>query len=238
MKPAPAALLGIGLLSIPALAAALWLGPRVPAAWQPAFRVAGYVYFLAGALWISRGRWSLADLGWMPAGARFTLLVGAPLVAGRALMLYGLGYSVWNAGLPFARIAADALLAFAVVAPVEETVFRGLIYRALEDWRGARAAIFGSSVAYALWHAASGVPAILAGFLFGALYSAMRWRARGIAGIVLVHGAAEFISRMSQGSRDVDGHGASLALIALGYCLTMVSPFLIWKAPHRPPAAP
>ncbi len=227
MKQAPAALLGVALLSIPALAAALWLGPRVPAAWQLAFRLAGYVYFLAGVLWISRRRWSLANLGWISSGIGFTLLVGAPLLAGRVLMLYGLGSNLWNGSLPGTQLAADALLAFGVVALVQETMFRGLIYRALEDWRGTRAAILGSSAAFALWYAPSGVSGILGGFLFGLLYAAMRWRARGIVGIILIHGAAEFISRTTPGS--VSAQAMRPGLIALGYCLTMATPLLIWK---------
>jgi hypothetical protein len=49
-------------------------------------------------------------------------------------------------------LIGDVLFYLLLVGVTEELVFRGLMYRALEEWRGTRWAIWGTTIAFGLWH--------------------------------------------------------------------------------------
>ena len=116
---------------------------------------------------------------------------------------------------------------FAFVALTEELLFRGLIYRALLGWGGARWAIYGSSVGFMLWHVfGQGGLVGLAMLLYGWIFALIRWRAGGIWGLVVVHGLIDFTAVRLMPTLDVAGMGrpavphpglllAGLALILL-----------------------
>jgi membrane protease YdiL (CAAX protease family) len=71
---------------------------------------------------------------------------------------------------------------------VEELLFRGLVYRLLEDWRGVRWAVWGSSIGFGLWHIfGQGPLAGLATALIGLLFALMRLRGGGIIGLIILH---------------------------------------------------
>src|SRR5512141_1552263 len=73
-------------------------------------------------------------------------------------------------------------------ALLEELLFRGLIYRLLEDWRGPRWAVWGSSAGFLLWHVfGQGLLIGFATLLIGLLFALLRRRGGGILGLVVLH---------------------------------------------------
>lgn len=54
--------------------------------------------------------------------------------------------------LTWLQVVGDILYYFGLVAVIEEFIFRGLLYHALDEWRGARWAIWGSTAGFILFH--------------------------------------------------------------------------------------
>jgi membrane protease YdiL (CAAX protease family) len=94
-----------------------------------------------------------------------------------------------------------AVLTMVVVAPiVEEVLFRGLAYGALEKRLGAGAAILGSSLLFALFHLQ--VLAFVPLFCLGLVLCWARWKCGSIALPILLHafnnGLATFLLKVSE----------------------------------------
>lgn len=196
LQPAVRALIEIVLLFLPALPAYLWLWPNVDGTpWSTPVQVAVYLYFLAGCLLIGMRRWSPSQLGLNRQGIGLSLACGviilAAIILGRLATNLPSEIQPFNAGL----LAVDVLFYFGLVGLIEELLFRGVIYQALDQWRGARWAIWGSSLAFGLYHIGRVGLTGAAGLGFiGLILGVIRWRAGGIVGLILVHGAIDVLS--------------------------------------------
>jgi membrane protease YdiL (CAAX protease family) len=92
--------------------------------------------------------------------------------------------------------AGWARTACGLVGLVEELLLRGLVYRALYEWRGTRLAILGSSPAFGLSQAGwMGVLGALGVSLIGAVFGMIRWRSGGIVALIAVHGLLDIIGK-------------------------------------------
>lgn len=235
------ALLEVGLLFLPAVPAYLWLWPAVAGtdAWFPV-QILAYLYFLVGTLLIGLRRWNAAQLGLNRLGLGLSLAWGAALVAGRTLVLLGTTLAS-AAGLPPpGKIVSDVLFYILAVGLVEELLFRGLMYRALEDRLGRRWALLGSSVAFGLYHLGSGgLVGVIGTVLLGLYLGGIRLRAGGIVGLVLVHGvsdiAALWLAPSLESASLLEARILHPELIVLGYALIGASAFTLWR-PHLHPA--
>ena len=71
-----------------------------------------------------------------------------------------------------------------------------------------RWAIWGTSLGFMLWHVpGQGLLVGLAGFIIGLVFALVRWRAGGIAGLILVHGLADITSAELLPSIDINQLG-------------------------------
>ncbi len=193
LRPEISALLETGLLFLPAVPALIWLWPNLPGRWVDPVQALVYVYFFAGACWIGRKRWSRDALGLVSRGLVLGLVCGGVLIGEQFLAYAALGLPPAWRPIDLPSLLWDIFFYFALVGLVEELLFRGLIFRALLDWLGPAAAIFGSALAFALWHIGWAGPLIVAHFLIGIFWGLVRWRAGGILGLVFVHGLTDLI---------------------------------------------
>jgi len=234
MKQLPRPLLEFGVMFLPSIPAYLWVWPNISGVQEQAFQVVVYFYFLAGALWIGLRRWNLSQLGLNWQGLWLSLACGLALLMGRLLVIFSVSWS--QPALPFnlARLGGEILFYFGLVGLVEELLFRGLLYRILEEWGGVRWAIWGTSVGFVLWHVfGQGLLGALAGFIFGLVFALVRWRAGGIAGLILIHGLADITSVELMPSLDLTQLERPAitqpALLILGYVLIFLIPVYLWK---------
>ncbi|MHB1133561.1 MAG: CPBP family intramembrane glutamic endopeptidase [Chloroflexota bacterium] len=231
------ALFWLGLLFLPGLPAYLWLFPAVNGtAAEHWLGVAIFFYFLGGALLIARGRWSLAELG--VNGRGLALSLGAGLAFGLAVLVGTMGTNLPLASRPPDPwlLAGDALLFFGLVGPIEELLFRGLLYRALLDWRGLRWAILGSALAFGVYHyGRSGLLAALGIAVVGLVWGLIRWRAGGVVGLMLVHGAADTLAHAlwpEAATAPVDSwYVTNHFFVLLGDALLLALILYLWR-PH------
>lgn len=83
-----------------------------------------------------------------------------------------------------AVLAASSLL----VGCWEEILYRGVVFNALREWKGAKAAVWGSSLLFTVMHIqaqpVAGWPSI---FLFGMLAALLRLRGLGLIPLITVH---------------------------------------------------
>jgi membrane protease YdiL (CAAX protease family) len=234
MKLIPRSLVEVGILFLPSIPAYLWLWPNVSGVRQQVAQILVYFYFLAGALWIGLRRWNLNQLGLNWKGLGLSLVCGLALLVGRLLVIFSVSWNQPSPPFNPARLGGEILYYFGLVGLVEELLFRGLLYRILEDWRGARWAIWGTSLGFVLWHVfGQGLLVGLAGFIIGLLFALVRWRAGGIAGLILVHGLADITSAELLPSIDISQLGRPViihpALLILGYLLIFLAPVYLWK---------
>jgi membrane protease YdiL (CAAX protease family) len=213
------ALAEVVLLFTPAIPAYLWLWPAVSGTrWLTSVQVGVYLYFLAGSLAIGLRRWSLSQLGLNRRGILLSLACGLAFILGRTLVL--LGTNLWAGLRPIAplQLAGDVLYYIAAVGLAEELLFRGLIYHALETLRGPRLALWGSAVAFGLYHIGVG---------------GIRWRAGGILGLILVHGLIDVAAiEMAPVLTSWDFSSVQIphpSLIALGYLVIGALLVYLWK---------
>jgi len=94
----------------------------------------------------------------------------------------------------FTRIIGEIFFYFALVGFIEELLFRGLVYRALLDWRGSGLAILGSSIGFALWHVVWAGPLAITHLILGFVFALVRWRAGGILGLIVAHGLFDLVA--------------------------------------------
>jgi membrane protease YdiL (CAAX protease family) len=240
LPPGPSALVEVGLLFLPAIPAYLWLWPNLQGdnAWIAQALV--YVYFLAGAIFIGRRRWSWGELGFNPGGLWLSLGSTLALLLGRLFIILSVRWKLAPPPLDPARLALDVLYYFGLVALVEELLFRGLIYRALESWGGVRWALWGSSAGFMLWHIFGQGPLIgLTTLVIGLVFALLRWRAGSILGLIVLHGLWDLQSvlQVPGDSSQVLAQGrpelTQPALAEVGTALLVLVPLYLWLVHPR-----
>lgn len=230
-----AAFVEVGLLFLPGIPAFFWLWPNVrDTAWNTPVQMLAYVYMLTGSLWIGRRRWSWGELGFNWKGLALSLVCGLALFGGRTLVILAVQWPGTPDPLTLSRVVEDILYYFGLVALIEEFIFRGLIYRALDEWRGVRWAIWGSTVCFILFHIGWHSPLQLLGALIiGLIFVAIRWRAGSIVGLILTHGLIDIGAvwmlpelRLEELGRPEIIHPGYLLL---GYSLIVSVPLYLWQ---------
>jgi membrane protease YdiL (CAAX protease family) len=229
---------------LPGIPAYLWLWPTVGGtAWEMPVQAAVYLYFLAGSLLIGLRRWSLGELGLNRQGLGLSLVCGGTFLAGRTLVLLATDLPLELQPVTPSRLAGEILFYFGLVGFVEELLFRGLIYRALDTWRGTAPAIWGSALAFGLYHVGGQGPlGGLGTFIAGVVFGAIRWRAGGIVGLIVVHGLIDLVTvEMApdltiQQLRQV--HIVHPVLVILGYALMLAVLLYLWKKVATPSVSP
>jgi membrane protease YdiL (CAAX protease family) len=218
---------------VPGIPAYIWLWPNVRGTgWLDLAQLIVYLYILAGTLYVGLRRWRPTDLGLNRRGIGLGVACGVVLAAGRVLVVVGTDLP---AAAPFAvdRLAGEVAFYFGVVALVEELLFRGLVYRALLEWRGLGWALWGSSFAFGLYHLLGHGPlGGLGTFLIGVVLACVRWRAGGIAGVVFAHGLIDVLSAELTPGLRASRFGAvaitSPALAMAGTLLIVGLPLYLW----------
>jgi membrane protease YdiL (CAAX protease family) len=239
LEPSQSALLEVGLLFLPGIPAYLWLWPFFGSTdWLLLAQSVVYLYFLLGTLFIGLRRWDWGALGVNRQGIGFSLGCGLVLLVGRHLVLFSTDIPRDFPGLDLERLILDILFYFLLVGLVEELLFRGLIYRAFDDWRGHRWAIWGSATAFGFYHiGASGLAGVAGGVVVGLIFGLIRWRAGGILGLVLVHGLIDVA--VVEANPQLNSYLTSQlrilypGLLILGYGLLMALILYLWKMPAR-----
>jgi membrane protease YdiL (CAAX protease family) len=193
LHPSLVGLLEVGLMCLPAIPAYLWVWPNLRGAALDLWQVFVYLYIIAGTVFIGRRRYSWDQLGLNRKGIWLALGSGLALLAARLSIILGIDWTVQPAPLTWLGLAGKLLYYFGLVGLGEELLFRGLIYRLLEDWPEAhhstRWAIWGSSVGFVLWHIFGQGPLVgFASLLIGLLFALIRWRGGGIVGLIILHG--------------------------------------------------
>ena len=194
------------------------------------------MYFLAGGLIIGRRRWSWDQLGLNRRGLGLSLISGAVLIIGRILMTLSV---TWPGGSPtvtIGQLLGDIVFYFVFVGFTEELLFRGVIYRAFDEWRGARWAIWGSALMFGVYHAGWQGVAAVGTLLFGVIFAVIRWRAGSIVGLIVVHGLMDVsASLMLPGLEMQQLRQVTLSfplMLITGYALILIVPIYLWKFYH------
>ncbi len=228
------ALLEIGILFLPGIPAFFWLWPNVKGASEVVVEIVVYMYLLAGCLFIGLRRWNLSELGLNRQGIWLSLVCGLGLLGGRTLVILAVGWPGVPEALTPQKILGDILFYFGLIGVIEELIFRGLMYRALQEWRGHHWAIWGSTLGFILYHIGWRSPAqALGALIIGVIFAAIRWRAGGIVGLILVHGAIDVGSVWMLPELRIEDMGTPeivhpIALIT-GYLMILAIPIYLWR---------
>jgi len=99
----------------------------------------------------------------------------------------------------FPQDRAERVAFFAVVITVaacEELIYRGFVQRILQDWPGnvVVAGIFGSAAMFGLAHIYQGRRGLLATFVVGVIFSAIRWWTGSLVPAAVAHFVADFMA--------------------------------------------
>ncbi len=97
----------------------------------------------------------------------------------------------------------------------EEILYRGVLLNAIRDWKGTRAAIWGSSILFTIMHVqaqpVSQWPSI---FLSGVLFAVMRMQGVGLIWLISVHAAYDALALLgSAGRESIQGLSVLLFLL-------------------------
>lgn len=221
---------------LPAIPAYLWMWPKLSGTSLLIIQSLVYIYILGGTLFIGLRRLNWSQLGLNKNGIGLSLFCGLVLLVGRLLIIFSITWAIRPAQLTLLRLLGDLIYYFGLVGLVEELLFRGLIYRLMEDWHGVRWAIWGSSIGFMLWHVFGQGPLMgIATLLIGLIFALIRWRAGGILGLILVHGLYDLETALlvSEDNALVLSQGAleirALGLVYLGLSLLVLVPILLWK---------
>lgn len=236
LQPGTAALLEVLVLFLPAIPAYLWMWPNVQGASEWVAQILVYVYVLAGTLWIGLRRWNLEQLGINRKGMWLSLVCALAILGGRFSAIQAVAWTVSPPQFSLFGLAGRILYYFGLVGLVEELLFRGLVYRALDAWLGVKWAIWGSSAGFLLWHIFGQGPLIgLSSMAIGLIFALIRWRAGGIVGLILLHGlydlesvllvAEDNVKIISAGRPEI----SQPLLIYLGLGLMLAVPIYLWK---------
>ena len=238
-KPLPPYLSGlieVGVMFLPGIPAYLWIWPNVKGIQNDIFQIVVYVYILVGTLFIGLRRYRGSQLGLNRNGIWLSLGCALVLLTSRLMIILGFTWTVHPPPLTWLRLVGNVLYYFCLVGLVEELLFRGLLYRLLEDWRGVRWAIWGSSIAFIFWHIFGQGP--LAGFsalLIGLLFALLRWRGGGIVGLIVLHALWDLETTLllsSSNAEILDLEKITIAnrgLVLLGTVLLILVPVYVWK---------
>jgi membrane protease YdiL (CAAX protease family) len=230
----------IGILFLPAIPAYLWIWPNLESSRLDMFQVVVYLYILAGTLYIGLRRWNWDQLGLNRKGIGLALACGLVILAARWMIIHSINWALPPPKFTGLQRAGSLLYYIGMVGLTEELLFRGLIYRLLEDWRGNRWAIWGSSFGFLLWHIfGQGSAAGLAAMLIGLLLAQLRWRGGGIVGLIVLHGFwdLETVWLVSASNAEIFNFGnltlTNRTLIGLGTVLLLIVPvYLAWVHPR------
>lgn len=195
MHSAKGALVEFGLLFLPGIPAYVWLWPNIAGDDRTWTQVLVYLYFLVGGVIIGLRRWTPGQLGLNWRGLGVSLGCGTAIILMMIVGRLAIGL-MWDP-LPITidRLVFDFVFYIGLVGGVEEFLFRGLLYRILFELRGDRLAIWGSALAFGIYHI--GGQGILGGLgtgVLGVVDGAIRWRAGGIAGLIATHGIYDIIA--------------------------------------------
>ena len=222
---------------LPAIPAYLWVWPNLNGTANDLFQSFVYLYIIAGTLWIGRRRWSPSQLGLNRKGTGISLACGAAIIAGRLLVIASVTWTIQPPPFNLLRFLGQVVFYFGLVGLSEELLFRGLVFRALEDWLGVRWAIWGSSIGFLLWHIFGQGPLVGAAMLlYGLIFALIRQRAGGILGLIAVHGLMDLANALlittdntvilQQGRPEIPYP----ALLVLGLGLLLAVPaYLVWQ---------
>ncbi len=220
---------------LPAIPAYLWIWPNLSGAALEIFQSLVYLYVLAGTLVIGLRRWNLDQLGINKNGLGLSLACGLLILIGRLLIILSIDWRLSPPAISLLRLSGTLLYLFAQVGLVEELLYRGLVYRALEDWLGVRWAIWGSSIGFALWHIFGQGPLIgLATLLIGLLFALLRWRTGGIVGLIFIHALWDletFLLVASSNQEILDAIPPAIphpAVTLLGFAMLLLAPIYLW----------
>jgi len=231
------ALIEAGILFLAAIPAYLWLWPNLEnTGWFMPAQALVYLYFLAGCLVIGRRRWSWDQLGLNRRGLGLSLISVAVLIIGRILITLSV---TWPGGSPtptIGQLLGDIVFYFVFVGFSEELLFRGVVYRAFDEWRGARWAIWGSALMFGVYHVGWQGAAAVGTVLFGVIFAVIRWRAGSIVGLVIVHGLMDVMASLMLPNFEMQQLrqitlSYPLMLIS-GYALILMVPICLWKFYH------
>ncbi len=240
LSPALSALVAIAALFLPGIPAYLWLWQWVDShpEWETPIQAAVYVYFIAGALFIGLRRWSWDQLGINRKGIGFSIACGAVLIVARWLALLCTNIPLAWQLTSLDRLVGNVAFYFLLVGVGEELLFRGVMYRALEEWRGTRWAIWITTIGFGIWHIyGRGIAGFGVGILFGVYFGAIRWRAGGIIGLIIAHALIDLSSvaimpdvRLSYLLTQVQVVNSWLALLVDVLFIGLL--IYLWKAPY------
>jgi membrane protease YdiL (CAAX protease family) len=184
----------LALLFFPALPAYLWIWPRLSGQAELVFQVFVYLYLLAGGLAIGLRWWSRPELGWTRCNFWPGMFAGGLYILSVTLGLIALNLAAINGTHSLPALAWELFFYIALVGLTEEWIFRGLLYAALDEWRGAAAAILGSTLAFGLYHLGSqGWMGVFSTMIFGLFAALVRWRTGSILSLIVVHGLYDVI---------------------------------------------
>jgi membrane protease YdiL (CAAX protease family) len=125
-------------LFLPALPAYLWVWTNLSGSAIDIFQCISYVYILGGSLIIGLRRWSWSQLGLNKSGLGLSLACGLSILAGRLMIILSVDWTVHPAPFTLLGLLGNLMFYFGLVGLGEELLYRGLIYRALEEWLGVR----------------------------------------------------------------------------------------------------
>lgn len=236
------ALIEVGIMFLPAIPAYLWIWPNVTGTTETIVQSLVYLYVLVGTVTIGRRRWSWGELGINRKGIWLGLGCALVLLLARLLIVLGFDWKTSPQPMSFITLVWNVFYYFALVGLVEELLFRGLIYRALEDWRGlqparhaTRWAIWGSSFGFMLWHIfGQGVFIGISTLIIGLTFALLRWRAGGIIGLVVLHALWDLQSALMIAADNTTLFGQGLpilvshTLVLSGTILLVLVPLYLW----------
>ena len=231
--------LELGLLFLPAIPAYIWLWPNISGAIQWLTQGLVYIYVILGSLVIGLRRWRPDELGFNLQGLWVSLVTGMAIVIGRTLVILSVDWGLPPPRLSTLNLVTEVLYYFGLVGIGEELLFRGLLYRALEEWRGSRWAIWGSSLGFVFWHLLGQGPVVaVAMLLYGLIFALIRWRAGSILGLIFIHGLIDFSALLLLPDLNVTSLGRLDVAIPLGLfiglALIAFTPLYLWKIhPHN-----
>jgi membrane protease YdiL (CAAX protease family) len=238
IPPGLSALLEVGVLFLPAIPAYLWVWPNVEGTTAEVFQIIAYLYVLAGTLLIGLHRWSLNELGVNRKGFGLTLACGLAILAGRLLIILVTDFGLERPQYSPLGLLGRVVYYIGVVGLVEELLYRGLVYYALQTWLGVRWAIWGSTLGFVLWHVFGHGLLVSAGaFLVGIIFATIRWRGGGILGLVLLHGLYDLETTLlvsDQEIADLSRLGIQNIFLAyLGFAMMLIVPVWLWVVHPR-----